>query len=45
MSDHADLTKRVVDALKRDEEQRQGGAKPDPTEDLDEFARRAFGND
>jgi hypothetical protein len=45
MSDRADLTKRVMDALKQDEEQRQDGAKSDPTEDLDEFTRRAFGRD
>ncbi|WP_155896829.1 hypothetical protein [Curtobacterium sp. UNCCL17] len=43
MTDHDDLVTRVLDDLKRDEKQRQDGEKPDPTTDLDDFARRAFG--
>ncbi|MFJ3319370.1 hypothetical protein [Curtobacterium sp. NPDC086286] len=44
MTDHIDLARRVLDDIKRDDEQRQDGDKPDPTADLDDFARRAFGN-
>lgn len=43
MSDHDDLIKRVLDHIEHDEEQRRDGSKPDPTADLDDFARRAFG--
>jgi hypothetical protein len=44
MPDHNDITRRVLEDLKRDDEQRRDGHKPDPTADLDDFARRAFGN-
>jgi hypothetical protein len=44
MTDYEDLAKRVLDDLKQDDEQRKTGERPDPTADLDEFARRAFGN-
>lgn len=44
MSDHDDLIRRVLDDIEHDEEQRRDGPRPDPTVDLDDFARRAFNN-